>query len=212
MNIKLNHYVANIIGILLTITLIASGCTPAATPSPTAILPTPTPDLIGLVNAYEEAVNRHDLDATMAMFADKSMYQWGDWKSALAKQDISDLHNFFFETNEDVQNTGCTVEGFVVKCQAVFRSDCTVSAGMEGEHFTFVEYTFENGKIRLVRAIGLREDHVTLDNFYTSLLDWGSKNYQEEYSKLNSGGAFLFNQETGNIMSMLCKEFDAAKP
>jgi hypothetical protein len=213
MNIKLNQFVATIIGILLATILLASACSPVATPSPTLLPPTsipttPTPDLIGLVKAYEEAFNRHDPEAIMVMFADKSKYQWGGWTTAIVNQDISDLHDYFVSVNEEIQNTGCTIEGSVVKCQAVFRDDCTKSAGMDGEHFTSVVYNIENGKIQKVTAIELSKDNIKLNYFYNRMLNWSQKNNSEEYNKLfNEYNSFTWNQESGTIMSKFCQEY-----
>jgi hypothetical protein len=83
MNYKQNRSISNLIVFLTFVSLIAVGCNPAVTASPTAIPPTltpmpptaiPTPDLISLVKAYEEAFNAHDLEATVALFNDLAVY------------------------------------------------------------------------------------------------------------------------------------------
>jgi len=212
MNIKLNKYVAAIIGILLAITVIASGCSPAATLSPTAIPPTPTPDLIGLVKAYEDAFNRHDLEATMALFVDNATYKLGEWYTSVIKQLTSDYHNTLFGLNSVIQNTECTTLNATVSCKVVLHHDCTEAAGMDGDHYTS-DYIIENGKIGSFHALELPEDYRALNNLYDPMITWAAKNNPEEWKKIwGLNGSLIYNFETGKIWAKGCRDYAATKP
>jgi hypothetical protein len=224
---KFNPSITAIAGILIAIILVASSCSQAATPLPTPLPPTlipPTqpPDLLSLVRAYEEAVKSHDIDRIMALFTGNATYEWGQWTTAIFNQEVRDLHSYMIGVNGEWQNTGCVVDGSVVKCQAVFRDDCAKSAGIDGEHFTSIEYTFEKGKLNKVNSEELPEDRRVLWSFYTRMFDWASKNNLEGYDKLSAftdtigaGGGNMEltrNMETGNIMSKYCQEYLDKKP
>jgi hypothetical protein len=208
------------IGIFIAISLMISGCTPAAAPTPTAIPPsptpippTPTPDPLAIVKAYEEALSLQDFDATMALFTDQPKFQWGGWTTGVNKQDISNLHSYFLEVHEEIENTDCKAEGIEVTCQAVFRDDCTEAAGMDGERYASVVYQIENGKITKVTTIELIEDSIKLGYFYTIMLNWAAKNQPEERQKLfDPHNTFLWNQDSGKIMSKFCQEYATIKP
>jgi hypothetical protein len=225
MNYKTNHPIAYIIDLSIIIVLLASGCSFAVTPSPTLlpptpvlststpIRPTPPPDLIGFVAAYEDAVRNHDLEAMVSSFADNAKFQWGSWTTTITKQEIIDLHNYFIGVNEEIQNSDCSVQGSVVSCQAVFRDDCTQSAGMDGERYSTIEYSFENGKITKITSIELTEDFYPLNGFYINMLNWGNRTYPEEYAKLlTPSGTMSWDQESGVIMSQFCQEYVYKKP
>ena len=225
MNINTKYSIAKIIGILILVVLLTSGCSAPITPSPTAlpptpipstptpVLPTPTPDLIGLVSAYENAVKSHDLAAMMVLFDDSAKYQWGGWTTTVSKQELNDLHNYFIAVNEEIQNKNCTFNGSVVSCQGVFRDDCTKSAGLDGERYSSIEYNFENGKITKIIAIELNESFYPLNYYYMKMLNWVNQTYPEEYQKLfNDSGSFSWDQESGVIMSRFCQEYVSTKP
>ena len=214
MNIKINQSVANIIGIFLATILIASACSPAATPSPTAIPATPTPDPIGLVKAYEEAFNRHDLDAVMALFADDAATQnvWFVGSSVISKPDISLQHDYSFGRNHTIQNSECSMDNDTVTCQAVTWDDCTKAAGLDGLHYKSVKYVFEDKKINKVTGTIVGDDYAAMGRFNSRLIYWTQANRSEELDKVIDGEFLIINREAGEILAKLCQEFAAANP
>ena len=67
--------------VVVTVCLaVAAGCmapppSPAPTPVPPTATPAPTP--LDIVQKYQDAVGRHDVDTAMAMFTDDATYTWG---------------------------------------------------------------------------------------------------------------------------------------
>lgn len=228
MNHKLNQPIMNLIGILTVILLVTGGCSPGATPSPTAIPPTstsipptstsipptpaPTPDLISLVKAYEDAFNAHDLEATVAMFTETAVFQ-GDWIVAIFKGDIQAQHDYSFGLNQEIRNSECTIGNDAVTCKAVIKDDCVTAAGFDGANLSSIDYIFENRKIHKVTATFVSEELVAVNGFYMGMFGWGAMHRQEENRKLaDSNGSNLYNRETGKIVAKLCQEYAATKP
>jgi hypothetical protein len=226
MNNKKNKHTAISIGIVISILWITSGCSPAATPSPTPmpptvtpippnptqIPPTPTPDLLSLVRAYEEVFNRHDLEAVVALFADDAVLQ-SAWIIGIYKADIKIQHDFVFGLNQTIQNSECNVVKDTVTCKALVRDDCIKAAGIDGYHYTSVEYVFEDMKIYRVTGTESSDDGQTMTGFYDGMFGWSGAHRPEENSKLSdSNGSPIVNRETGKIYVKLCQEYAATKP
>ena len=228
MNNKKNKHTAISIGIVISILWITSGCSPAATPSPTPMpptvtpippnptqippTPTPTPDLLSLVRAYEEVFNRHDLEAVVALFADDAVLQ-NAWINGIYKADIKIQHDFVFGLNQTIQNSECSVVKDTVACKALVRDDCIKAAGIDGYHYTSVEYVFEDMKIYRVTGTESSDDGQTMTGFYRRMFGWSSAHRPEENSKLSdSNGSPIVNRETGKIYVKLCQEYAATKP
>ena len=226
MNNKKNKHTAISIGIVISILWITSGCSPAATPSPTPmpptvtpippnptqIPPTPTPDLLSLVRAYEEVFNRHDLEAVVALFADDAVLQ-NAWINGIYKADIKIQHDFVFGLNQTIQNSECSVVKDTVACKALVRDDCIKAAGIDGYHYTSVEYVFEDMKIYRVTGTESSDDGQTMEGFYDGMFGWSGAHRPEENSKLSdSNGSPIVNRETGKIYVKLCQEYAATKP
>ena len=226
MNSTFNPTIARLIGIGIIILLIASGCASAASPSPsplppTPIPPTPTPipptpepapDRIGLVQAYEEAYNQHDLEGVTALFADDAMVQ-NAWINGVYKDDIKNRHDFNFGVNSTIQNSDCSLVKDTVTCKAVTWDDCITAAGLDGFHFTSVEYVFEDMKIYRINGPITSEDSQANNGFMNAMFFWSPANRPEENAKMyDSNNNLISNHETGMIVSKLCQEYAAENP
>ena len=218
MNSKPHQTITNIIGFMVAILLVAGGCAPAATPSPTPLPPTPipptsTPDPVNLVKAYEEAFNQKDMEALVPLFTEDIIFQGGDWITPLYEAEIRAQHGYVFTRNQTLQNTDCVLAKDTVTCQAVIQDDCITAGGLDGLHFSKIEYELVDGKIHQVTSLMASED---AQNFWYFLFipfrRWVDKNYHEDVSIIFSGPDRLYkNPEAGQILSKLCKEYAATK-
>jgi hypothetical protein len=165
------------------------------------------------VKTYEDAFNRRDLDAVVAIFTDNATFNGAFWLTAFYKKEIRDQHDYVFARNQVIQNTECTVVKDTVNCKLVVNDDCITSAGMDGLHFPKIEFVFDAGKIYKVTHMLSNEDsNPWYAFFFVRMPPWGQKNRTEEYNKLFNGSTPIYTHETGEITAKLCKDYAATNP
>ncbi len=93
---------------------IVAGCVPSPASAPvqptaTAILPTPTS--LDVVQAYQDAVARHDVDTAMALFTDEAKYAWGLYFTTSEKDLIRNWHEYAAALNLQTKVSDCAPTG-----------------------------------------------------------------------------------------------------
>jgi hypothetical protein len=187
--------------------------TPAAqaAPSPTA----PAGELLALVQAFEEAYNRHDVDETAGWFDVDGCIAWGDrgqcgyWLTELLRYDAA-LHR-------QIELSDCRVEQGSVICNAVQRDDCLAAGGLGATHYTPVLFHFADGSIDLVQGTKTPEDAQRDLLFLYALAGWAHRNRPAEWEQAGRGDLFdniwyapPFVDRTGAVMAALCREYAAS--
>jgi hypothetical protein len=197
--------------VLTTVSLLAGGCSPATPtqPPPTATQPpaTPTTGPLDLVKAYEEAFNRHDVEAVMALVSDNIWIDLVNWPSdqSHSRQESHDLLESWFALNVEFHHTDCKTTGSsVVGCKAVASLDCSKAAGMSGINFLAVTFDLHNSKIDQITLQMQPDDENTYSSFLNNMEQWANRVHPEEMKKVT-----VTNGEMGAIYGGLCKEYAA---
>ncbi len=112
---------------------LVSACSPAAPKVPT---PTPTLGPLDIVKAYEEAFNKHDIAATMALLTEEfTLRRPRDGDSYMGKDSVQEFIENWFGSNGEVHFTDCTNSADKVTCKLAAEEDCTRSFGMDAYHW-----------------------------------------------------------------------------
>ena len=184
----------------VALSFLVSACAPAATtaptetPLPTAIpIPTKTPtamlaltqtpDPLDLVKAFEDAFNRHDLEATMGLMTVDMLFYWTDWIQTTSREETQALINeYFFGENSTFTHTDCSTAGDTVTCKAIMSNDFTKAAGVNDYHFDQADFTFRENKIRKIFYYKDQvDDNTKINEFASGFFSWLEKNYPSEY-------------------------------
>jgi hypothetical protein len=181
-------------------------------PAATAAAAAPAVDLLALIKAYQDAYNRHDVDATAGLFADKGCIDWGVVPKC-GSSELKDLLRYDAALNSQLEISDCIVEDDHVTCNAAQRNDCLAAGGLGETHYAPVAFLFQNGKIALVTATKMPEDAQRDLLFLYLLAGWSHRTRPAEWDKagrqdlLDDRLSPTFDNDTGAAMSALCKEY-----
>jgi hypothetical protein len=207
---------------IVTVLSLVAGCVsvppmpptqpPSTAPSAAPSAAVPTAGLLAVVKAFEEAYNRHDVDATAGLFKDDGCIDWGGrgecgyWSRQQLFYDAA-LHR-------ELELSDCGVADGRVTCKGTQRDDCLEAGGLGETHFAPVVFTFEEGKILLVQAVKTPEDAQRDLLFLYALAGWAHQTRPAEWEKAGRGDlldnlwyAPPFVDRTGAAMAALCKEY-----
>jgi hypothetical protein len=182
---------------------------PSTTPSPAA----PAADLLGLVKAFEDAYNRHDVDATAGLLGRSACMDWGAGPKC-GRSEVKNELRYDGALNSELEISDCRVEGDRVTCRATERNDCLAARGLNGTHDASVDFTIQDGKITYVTATKPPEDAQRDLLFFISLTGWAHRARPSEYQgaglELDNNGRLIASDErTGAAISALCKAYAA---
>ena len=140
--------------VVVTVCLaVAAGCmapppSPAPTPVPPTATPAPTP--LDIVQKYQDAVGRHDVDTAMAMFTDDATYTHDDYFTTGDKTMIRNWLEYVAALNSQTKANDCQTSGSTVTCEWRFVHDCFGADGAIGAGYDMggtVVFTVKDGKI-----------------------------------------------------------------
>lgn len=201
---KIDFYVAGVIVLLITLILLTTGCSSA-----TKVVPTPTPDPVGQVKAFEDAYNRHDVDGALAMFAENAWYF-----QYFPNQQIRDYFAYSKAMSAESHFSDCAPAQDTVTCKSSTYSDtCTKLAGVRGMPDKNIVFTFKDGKISKVSSASEESaEAYNVYNFYGAIIYWAVNNDKTaELDKTGPAGSdyrfTIYNSEAGEATARLCQEY-----
>jgi len=203
---KVNFLIAGSVILLIAFIFLTAGCSSAAKPQPT-----PTPDLVGQVKAFEDAFNRHDVDGATAMFADNAWYL-----GSYPTQQIHDNFVYSAAMNTESHFSDCVqAQDTVARKSAINSDECTKLAGLQGVPDKDVVFTFQNGKISRVNSANVGSvEYDKMDGFYGAIIQWAVDNDKTaELDKTGPAGSrfTILSREAGEITVKLCQDYAATK-
>jgi hypothetical protein len=164
-------------------------------------------DLVGLVQALQDVMNRHDLDAAMAMYTDDAEFEFVGMGSLVGQEQIRGYKEYIAALNTDLQYSDCTAEGNTVTCQLTKDDDMLrkVAAGPVSHSMLF---TFEGGMIQKQAVTTPPESAKVLGQTSGAFLGWVKENHPEAMAKLfTPAGQFIYSGENGTLVASLIKEW-----
>jgi hypothetical protein len=170
---------------------------------------------LSLVETFEDAYNRHDVEEVAGLLADIGCLDWGAGPRCGSSR-TKDLLRYDAALNSKLEIDDCSVEGERVTCKAAQRNDCLAAGGLGEAHYAPIVFSFLDGKLAMVTAIRPPEDAQRDLVFLYSLAGWAHWTRPAEW--IRAGREDLlddrryppFDSRTGAAMSALCKAYAAA--
>jgi hypothetical protein len=189
--------------ILVFVSLLAmlvSGCSTQASPSPT-----PTMGPVDAIRAFEDAVNRHDVQGAIARLTeDVSFSEEGNWEFT-SRQDVQTSFEFTFALPIEVHYTDCQPPADTVSCKMTYADTCTRAYGMNpipGD----ASFTIVKDKIKkIVWKLDAAAEQKMTDNS-AKFGSWFEKTYPDEYKWSDEN---WLTKENGILQNKRCQEYGA---
>jgi limonene-1,2-epoxide hydrolase len=165
-------------------------------------------DLIDLVEAFQEALNQHDVDKVMSMFAENAEFEIVGVSKYSGKQQIRNVFEYDVGVNTELKFINCKTEGNTVRCQALERNDRLAAIGIDELKYTSSNFVFSDRRIQ--SFISEIPPGVVQHNreVWQKFIPWLSKNYPDEHSKMfTSEGRFIYNHANGRGVVALLKKW-----
>ena len=164
-------------------------------------------DLVSLVQALQDTMNRGDLDAHMALYADDAEFEFVGKGSLVGKEQIRGYKAYSIALNTDLQFSDCTAGGNTVTCQ-LSRTDDMLRKAAAGPLSVSVVFTFEDGLIQKQAVALSPESAKVYGQTSGAFLGWVGKDHPEAMVKLfTAEGQFVYSRENGELVASLVKEW-----
>jgi hypothetical protein len=164
-------------------------------------------DLVGLVQALQDAMSRGNLDAAMALYADDAEFEFVGMGSLVGQVQIRGYKEYIAALNTDLQYSDCTAEGNTVTCKLTKNDDMLrkVTAGPVSHSMAF---KFEGSLIKKQAVTTPPASAKVLGQTSGAFLGWVKESHPEAMAKLfTSEGQFVYNGENGALVASLVKEW-----
>lgn len=104
------------------------------------------------VKAYQDAENRHELNAIMAMFSDEAVLTIEGQFTKVGKEQVRAFQVYEGTIHAQFRFVDCKAEGNMVACKAVESNDLLTDQGFAQRYYDSFVFTFRDGLILQVVA------------------------------------------------------------
>lgn len=184
-------------------------------PSPTPAPPTATPEappvaVPDILNAYEDAYNRHDADAVLALFVDKGLtYIETGLAYLYDKAQVRDYLELSFGVGSVVTAIkDCTAEGDTWHCMLLAHDDCYGAYGMIGDSHNELFVKLTDGKLQQLSTAAADDEMKLYYEAVPKFMAWAQANHPDDWKMLNDPKASP--RAVGEAYSRVCKAYVAA--
>lgn len=201
--------------VIVTVCLtIAAGCAAPAAPEPTPVPPEPTPtpvppaapDLLAVVQAWADAIDRDDVDAALSYFTDDGKYLVGE--PAYGKDRMRQVFNWLAGQETKWEFLECQPDGDSITCSTMVLDGCRAASGPTGLPVK-ATFTLQDGKIKSVKGSTAGPEWNDYWSFLGAVRSWASDNRAAELAPLDPLAETYRAKDAGMMMVKLCREYAA---
>ncbi len=170
-------------------------------------------DLVSLVQAYQEAKNRQDVDAVQAMFAEDAVFELVGMGTMVGREQIRALDEYDVGINTRLEFSECVQEGNTVTCEVIETNDWLDAAGLTENIYPSSVFTFEDGLIVQITATVSPESAQAMGQTLQAFVPWIAQNHPEAMPVLfTPDNQFVYSQDNGVLVVSLLREWRASPP
>ena len=163
--------------------------------------------LIERVQSYEQAHNRQDVGAVMAMCADDIRFEnVGSWVK-VGKDDVRLLEEYCAAINHSVSLHGFSASEETVSCRALERNDFYRLMGINEVERTSCHFSFRQGLIAEQRVEVAPKSGEALSAAWPPMIAWVSRERGEVLARLMPQGEFVYSAESARAWLALLQEW-----
>ncbi len=170
-------------------------------------------DLVSLVQAYQEAKNRQDVDAVQAMFAEDAVFEMAGMGTMVGLEQIRALDEYDVGINTRLEFSNCAQEGNTVTCEVVETNDWLDAAGLPENRYPSSVFTFEDGLIVRITANLSPESAQAIGQTLQAFVPWIAQNHPEAMPAFfTPENQFIYSLDNGVLVVSLLREWRAGSP
>lgn len=167
-------------------------------------------DLIALVKLYEQAANRHNLDAIDALFAADAEYELEGQDVLRGVAQLKALHAYDAGINTQLEIQDCESGENTVTCRITERNDWLSAAGLAPILYPRAEFTFAGDRIRRLK-VGMDEERIQeIGDVLHDFMPWLFDAYPAASERIfTPAGDFVYSRDNGELVVRLLREWRA---
>ena len=155
-------------------------------------------NLQNLVESFQEAVNRKEINNVMAMFTEDAEFELIGVSKYSGKEQIKNQFEYDAGVNGELKFTDFRSEENTVHCQCSERNDRLAAMGISELTFPSCTFVFREGLIQSFSAKVSPEMLQYNIEVWQKFVPWCKENHPDEYSIMfTSEGRFIYNRENG---------------
>jgi len=167
------------------------------------------PTLVNRVESFQKAANSHDVEKTMAFYADDVRFEITGTPMVIeGKEKLRKAIEEQFILNVHFTFTDIKADGNTVTYKVKEQSDWLKAMGVDALNYEYDRTTFDNGLIKKEIAKPTQKSTEIMDEFRKSFGKWASENQGQEWARLKSEG---ITKENVNRWLAIIKQWQKSK-
>ncbi|MBU1317656.1 MAG: nuclear transport factor 2 family protein [candidate division Zixibacteria bacterium] len=159
------------------------------------------------VKAYEASHNSHDVEGTLAFFAEDFRYEMvGSWV-AEGREQMRKFEEWDASIGSELIFDNYDVSGDTVTCTVIERNDWFSLVGVDAIYYECVRIIFKDGLITEITAEQSHESMLATQTAFQAFIEWAVEEHPQRLAALMSGAKFEFSKETADKWLSLLKEW-----
>lgn len=158
------------------------------------------------IKAFEKAYNNHDVEKIMSFYAEDVVHELPGQFVLKGKEELRGLAEYDKVLNMQLSFKKYRVKGDTVTCEFVVTDDWIKTAGIEEVDY-FTKFVFSKGLIIQWIAEPTPETAQTLGQVFSSIVEWASKERQQQLKEMAPEGKFIYNAANAKKSLALLKEW-----
>jgi len=164
-------------------------------------------NLIKCLQAYEQAHNRHDIEAVLAMCTHDVRFEVvGVWIK-VGKENVRLLEEWDAAVDGSLSLKDFVASEGMVSCHALERNEWFKLAGIGEVEYSSCRFSFRQGLIAEMRCEMTVECSEAIGRVLRSVTGWASREREEEFTRLMPEGEFLYGRESARVWLALLREW-----
>lgn len=159
------------------------------------------------VKLLEEAHNNHNIEKSITFYSDDVRFVLvGGWV-AEGKDNLKERFEWDFAINGSLKFKDYKTNKDTVICKVEERNDFFTLLNIDAVYYEYSKFIFENELIKEVQAKLTPESFETIENSFSSFINWVSSERSQELDDLKSNGNFSFTKEKADKWLKLLRTY-----
>lgn len=166
-----------------------------------------SPGSIDRVKAWEKVINSHQIESTLALYADNATIDYAGIGIFNGKDEIKGFleWNRVMNIRLSLSNIGQT--GDTLSCSGTENSDWLKAANLNEQSYASIKFTFTNGLISFQQVVLSPESFQAHMATSHAIQEWAEKERSQQVREMMASGKFVYNATTAKTNLNFVREW-----